>query len=129
MFTSSFLTSFTLTYVLMLIIIPLLYSFRSSRPEAFCKKDALRNFTKFTGKRPRLAPLLKKRLWHLCYWTLLVAAFAFKKKTEVGIHRLAVYNLKLTQTNDLNCFKSVFGIQFWQIFWHRAALKQHKKSI
>ena len=24
--------------------------YRSSRPEVFCKKDALRNFTKFTGK-------------------------------------------------------------------------------
>ena len=35
--------------------------------EAFCKKGALRNFAKFTGKhlcRPQTATLLKKRLWH-----------------------------------------------------------------
>ena len=25
-------------------------NYRSSRPEAFCKKGALRNFAKFTGK-------------------------------------------------------------------------------
>ena len=36
---------------------------RSSRPEVFCKKGVLKNFTKFTGKRPRPANLLKKRLW------------------------------------------------------------------
>ena len=28
------------------------YLFRSSRPEVFCKKGILRNFTKFTGKHP-----------------------------------------------------------------------------
>ena len=51
---------------------------RSSRPEVFCKKSVLRNFTKFTGKRLcqslffdkvaglRLATLLKERLWHSC---------------------------------------------------------------
>ena len=50
----------------------------TSRPEVFCKKGLLRNFTKFTGKilcqslffnkdaglRP--ATLLKKRLWYRC---------------------------------------------------------------
>ena len=51
----------------------------SSRPEVFCKKGVLRNFTKFTGKHlcqsllfnkvagPRPATLLKKRLWHRCF--------------------------------------------------------------
>ena len=52
---------------------------RNSRPEVFCKKAVLRNFTKFTGKylcqslffnkvaglRP--ATLLKKRLCHRCF--------------------------------------------------------------
>ena len=38
-------------------------TFRSSRPEVFCKKDVLGNFAKFTGK----ATLLKKRLWHRCF--------------------------------------------------------------
>ena len=52
---------------------------RSSRQEVFCKKGALRNFTKFTGKHlclilffnkvPVLRPanLFKKRLWHRCF--------------------------------------------------------------
>ena len=51
-------------------------TFRSSRPEMFCKKGVLRNFTKFTGKHLcqslffkslRPATLLKKRLWHRCF--------------------------------------------------------------
>ena len=58
----------------------LLSNFRSSRPEVFCQKGVLRNFTKFTGKhmcqvlRPGLRPatLLKKRLWHRCFPTNLV---------------------------------------------------------
>ena len=49
---------------------------RRSRPEVFCKKGVLRNFTKFTGKHLcqslffnkvaglRPATLLKKRLWN-----------------------------------------------------------------
>ena len=54
-------------------------SFRSSLPEALCKKGVLRNFTKLTGKHLcqrlffnkaaglRPATLLKKRLWHRCF--------------------------------------------------------------
>ena len=49
---------------------------RSSSPEAFCRKDFLRDFAKFTGKHLfqslffdkavglRPAALLEKRLWH-----------------------------------------------------------------
>ena len=52
---------------------------RSSRPQMFCKKGALKNFEKFTGKHLnqslffnkvadlRTATLLKKRLWHRCF--------------------------------------------------------------
>ena len=42
---------------------------RSSRLEMFCKKDVLKNFTKFTGKHlcPKPATLLKKRLSHRCF--------------------------------------------------------------
>ena len=53
-------------------------TFRSSRPEVFCKKGIHRNFTKFTGKqlcqslffnkvaglRPNACNFIKKRLWH-----------------------------------------------------------------
>ena len=56
-----------------------IYKGKSSRPEVFCKKGVLRNFSKFTGKhlcqslffnkvaslRPKT--LLKKRLWHRCF--------------------------------------------------------------
>ena len=54
-------------------------SFRSSRPEVFCKKGVLRNFAKSTGKHLcqslffnkvaglRPETLLKKRLWHRCF--------------------------------------------------------------
>ena len=46
---------------------------RRSRPEVFCKKGVLRNFTKFTGKHLcqslslRPATLWKRRLWHRCF--------------------------------------------------------------
>ena len=65
--------SFCGTFLLIII------SNRSSRPEGFCKKGFLRNFTKFTGKHLcqslffnkvaglRPATLLKKRLWHRCF--------------------------------------------------------------
>ena len=51
----------------------------SSRPEVFCKKGVLRNFTKFTGKHLcqslflnkvatlRPSTLSRKRLWHRCF--------------------------------------------------------------
>ena len=43
----------------------------SSRPEVFCKKGVLGNFTKFTGKHLWqslfFATLLKKRVWHRCF--------------------------------------------------------------
>ena len=53
--------------------------FRNSRPEMFCKKGVLRNFAKFIGKHLcqslffnkvadfRPATLLKNRLWHRCF--------------------------------------------------------------
>ena len=51
---------------------------RSTRPDVFCEKGVLGNFTKFTGKHfyqslfvkketGRPATLLKKRLWHRCF--------------------------------------------------------------
>ena len=59
--------------------LPLVKSVGSSHPEVFCKKGVLRNFTKFTGKRPcqshffnkvvglKPATLLKKRFCHSCF--------------------------------------------------------------
>ena len=55
------------------------FTFRSSRPEIFCKKGVLRNFAKFTRKHLceslffnnvaylSLQLYLKKRLWHRCF--------------------------------------------------------------
>ena len=52
---------------------------KSSRPEVFCEKGVLKNFTKVTGKHlcqglffnkvadQRPATLLKKRLWNRCF--------------------------------------------------------------
>ena len=54
----------------------ILIRFRSSCPKMFCKKCALRNFAKFTGKhlcqglfliKLQASTLLKKRLWHRCF--------------------------------------------------------------
>ena len=36
------------------------FIFRSSRPEVFCKKDVLRNFTKFRGKQLFQSPFFNK---------------------------------------------------------------------
>ena len=82
-FYTAFLYAFNL-YLLLFPEIPCLIasgcsSFRSSRPDVFYKKGALRNFTKFTGKHlcqslfsnkvAGLTPatLLKKRLWQRCF--------------------------------------------------------------
>ena len=66
----------------MLVFQKMLHTYRSSRPEVFCKKDVLRHVAKFTGKHlcqslflnkveGRPATLLKKRLWHRCFlWIL-----------------------------------------------------------
>ena len=57
--------------------------FRTSRPEVFCKKGALRDFArftcqslffnKFTGLRPGI--LSKKRLWHKYFFPVDFAKF------------------------------------------------------
>ena len=63
-------------------------SYRSSRPEAFCKKGVLRNFAKFTGKHLCLTPVnfvkflrtpfLIEHLWWLLLWLLLKSIFTDK---------------------------------------------------
>ena len=47
------------TYYALAVKIP-----RSSRPEVFCKKGVLRNFTKFTGKHLCQSLFFNKGLWH-----------------------------------------------------------------
>ena len=60
------------TFYMSSLINGILTHFGSSRPEVFCKKGVLKNFTKFTGKGlcqslffNKIAGL-KKRLWHRC---------------------------------------------------------------
>ena len=86
-----FLTDFLLTFVIFVTVSlawlrcgPLKINWdtkrnRSSRPEVFCQKSVLRNFTKFTGKHLyqslffnkvadlRPATLSKKRPWRRCF--------------------------------------------------------------
>ena len=54
----------SLPYVLMVQKVNFLF-FRNSRPEEFCRKAVLRNFTKFIRKHLGLQ-LYLKRLWHRC---------------------------------------------------------------
>ena len=88
------------------------YPFREvSRPEVFCKKGVLRNFTKFTGKHLcqslffnkvealRTAALLQKRPWHRCF----LANFAkfhwapfYKEHTSCGCFCIYSHHLGLS---------------------------------
>ena len=55
-------------FVPIVVLYYIFFNFRSSRTEVFCKKDALRNFAKFTGKHLcQSLTLLKKTLWHSCF--------------------------------------------------------------
>ena len=57
----------TTTYLHFLMLIHYyLKNKRSSRPEVFCKKGVLKNFTEFTGKH--LCQSLKKSLWDRCFF-------------------------------------------------------------
>ena len=87
-------------------------SYRSSRPEVFCKKGVLKILAKFTGKHLcqslffnkvaglRPATLFKKRLWYMCFpmnfstflrtpffiehlWWLLLQLFSYSIKIQL----------------------------------------------
>ena len=79
--------------------------FRSSRLEVFCKKGAVRNFAKYTGKHLcqslffnkalglRPVTLLKKRLWRWCF----SVSFAKFLRTPFHTERLWWLLLGITQ--------------------------------
>ena len=76
---------------------PLGYS--HSRPEAFCKKDVFKNFTKFTGK-------------HLC------RSLFFN--SVAGLRPASLFKKKLTKVLSYKfceIFKYTFSIEYlWQLF-------------
>ena len=65
-------------------------NYRGSRPELFCKKGVLRNFTKFTGKH------LCQRLWHRCFYVNFVKFLRtpFLQDTSRGCFRCPLEYLK-----------------------------------
>ena len=85
--------------------------FRSSRPEVFCKKGVLRNFTKVAGKH------LCQSLWHRCFPVnfvkFLITSFlqntsdgcVCQTKLEASVRPTEVLNFKRESLNgDLEGF-------------------------
>ena len=91
-----------------------LFHFRRSCPEVFCKKGVPWNFTKFTGKhlcqslffnkiKLHTSGLLKKRLWHRCFpvnfakflRTSLVAASITYRNTLINFMLTLLIRFKL----------------------------------
>ena len=128
-FISIDLTRFSFVFVLV----------RSSCPEVFCKKGALRDFAKFTGKHLCQSlffnKFLKKRLWHMFFhvnfvkflrtpfltehlrWLLLFGAFTlfllnlFSWVTEIYIWKFS--NLNFFQVG----WKQWTGLRGTDILW------------
>ena len=94
--------------------------FRSSRPEVFCKKFVLRNFTRSTGKQlyhnlffNKVAGLstatsLKKRPWHKCF-PVNFAEFLRNFLTEQWLLPVIVTDIVI---GGLNIFKGHFIFYF-----------------
>ena len=55
---------YNILFVPIVVLYYIFFNFRSSRTEAFCKKDALRNSAKFTGKHSGTGT---GTLWHRCF--------------------------------------------------------------
>ena len=92
---------------------------RSARPDVFCKKSVLRNFSKF--KETTIQLYLKKRLWHRCF------PINFEKFLRTPIlqntsGRLLLISKPSTIAN-LSCW---IAINFAQ---QNIALLNHKKLI
>ena len=103
--------------------------FRSSRPELFCKKGVLRNFTRFTGQRLcqslyfnnvaslRLATLLKKRLWYRCFPVNLVKFLRTPFYIEHLWTAASAFFRKLTSTKTGSYGSISIEISFEDIFF------------
>ena len=108
---------------------------RCSRPEVFCEKSVLKNFTNFAGKHPcqslffnevtslRPGTLLRKRLRHRCFpvnfakflrtpfiteqlqWLLLFSLY--HKINPVKLHANFMQKSLLTKIKSLQCLTSI----------------------
>ena len=74
---------------------------RSSRPEAFCEKGVLRNFTKFTRKH------LCQRLWHRCFPVNFVKFLRTPFLTE-HLWWLLLKNVKVVSKIFSNIYRMIF---------------------
>ena len=110
---------------------------RSSRPKVFCKKGALRNFTKFTWKRLcrslflnkvaglRPATLFKKGLWHRCFFVTFAKFLRIPFLTEhlwwlLLFVFIQVGQMIMLKNGDLDItwtfyIKKWSGINFWSV--------------
>ena len=87
---------------------------RSSRPEVFCKKGALRNFTKFTGKHPCQSLFFNKEIFNINqrYFVLFDILYLFSSKqtyinmTVIANPRLSAYSRFLTKFTNLTSWIS-----------------------
>ena len=94
-------------------------SYRSSRPEMFCKKGVYSNFAKFTGKylrRLRHVILFKKRLWHRCFLANFAKYLRQKQPPQVFCKKNVLKNFANLTGKHLCC--SLFLIKL-QAFQHR----------
>ena len=98
----------------MISVIKLYPNFRSSRLEVFCKKGALRNLAKFTGKYlcqsiflnkvPGLRPatLLENRLWHRCFPVNFLKLLLAASETFHYFEKCFFSNLNFQNTSQIN---------------------------
>ena len=70
-----------------------LLRFRSSRPEAFCKKGVLTNFTKFTGKET-LAQKFLRTPFYIEHLSLLLLEILQTPSEKVYLSIIALVSLK-----------------------------------
>ena len=86
--------------------------FRSSCPEVFCKKDVLRNFTKFTGKRLCQG---NKVTYHLFLNFLSQSLFFIKKETLAQVFSCEFYYVLRNFIKKMTLAQA-FSFEFCEIF-------------
>ena len=102
-------------------------NYGSSRPEVFCKKSVVRNFTKYTRKHLYQslffnnvaglwpATLLKKRLWHRCF---LVNFAKFPRTPFLTEHFwwLLLFSWHISNANEICEITNAFLQAIWKSY-------------